>query len=246
MARILIWHAVRAGIDAQVVLFDNWYASRDNLRFFKKLGLSWATRLKKNTKVLYQGQRLTVAQLAASVPKANYHYYAQLGARARSFVVTAFGVEIKLTAIKDDSHVERDRVKFLATNLISLTCLEHIEWYRRRWSIECFFRDAKQLLGLSGCQARAVNPILTHIILVCVAYVLLQLLKPVGPRPMVSVVRSQHALVALRLLVRIDGTLELMRLAPSGRFDPADLDHLFIPVRTRLSGDCLPKTLKFP
>ena len=246
LARLLVWDVMRAGLQVDVITFDNWYASRQNIRFFTRLGLRWVTSLKKNTKVGYQQQRLTVAALGASVPKANYHYYRSITARARSFAVTAFGATATLTVVKDDSHPERGHTKFLATNLTSLTTLEHVAWYRRRWPIECFFRDCKQLLSLGGCQARTAQPILTHLVPVCIAYVVLQLFKSLGPVPQVSVNRRRNALVALRVLVSPDGAVALVRLMASGRFEPVDLDHLFHPIRTRLSDTLLPRTLEFP
>lgn len=246
LARALVWEVVRAGTSATVILFDNWYASRENIRFFGRLGLGWATRLKKNTTVVFEGQKLTVAQLGATVARANYHYYASLSARARSFSVTVFGVAAQLTVVQHDTHPERDRTKFVVSNLAGLTTAERVAWYRRRWPIECFFRDCKQLLGLCGCQARTAQAILTHLLLVCVAYVVLQLVKPLAPGPRLSVNRSQHALVALRVLVSAETAARLVRLTPTGRFDSVDLEHVWIPVRTRLSGILLPRNLEFP
>lgn len=246
LARILVWEAVRAGIDADVILFDNWYASRKNLRFFTRLGLEWGTRLKKNTVVTYQGQRLTVGEVARAITKTNYHYYAALGARARSFEVHLFGLAVHLTVVQDDTHAEADRVKYLATTMAGLTCRERVQWYRRRWPIECFFRDSKQVLGLSACQAREAQAVLTHIVLVCVASVVLQMVKPIASGPRLSVTQSRHALVMLRVLVLPDGFTSLVLLTSSGQVLPIDLDQLWSPVRTRLSGISLPKSLEFP
>ena len=49
-------------------------------------------------------------------------------------------------------------------------------------TIEVFFRDAKQLRGLGRAQVRQPQAVLTHIVLVCLAYVGLQLLKPLSPQ----------------------------------------------------------------
>ena len=151
-----------------------------------------------------------------------------------------------MTVVQNDTHPERDRTKFIVSNLSGLTTVGRVEWYRRRWPIECFFRDCKQLLGLCGCQARTGQAILTHIVLVCVAYVVLQLVKPLTPGPRLSVNRSRHALVALRVLVSSEATAHLVRLTASGRFDPVELEHVWTPVRTRLSGITLPRSLEFP
>lgn len=241
LARGLVWQVVRAGVRAQVLLFDNWYASRENLRVFSRLGLVWVTRLKSNTVVLSQGQRRTVKQVAQSVAKVNYHYYAKLRARVRSFEVKLGGRPVKLTVIKDDTHEESGRTKYLATSELSVSHCDHVQWYRRRWAIEVFFRDAKQMLGLGRSQARTAQAVLTHIVLVCVSYVALQLLKPLGSQPHLSVSQSKKALGALRLLQNPSDTASLVWLKTEGRFEPVEVEHLWTPVRTRLSGISLPE-----
>ena len=246
LARALVWRVVRAGIRVQFLLFDNWYASRHNLRGFARLHLAWVTRLKSNTRVRYQGRTLSVKQVAATVVTANYHYYAPLGARARSFAVEWLGKPIKLTVVKHDSHPERDRTKYLATSELSLSTAAHVQWYRRRWPVEVFFRDAKQLLGLGRSQARQPQAVLTHLMLVCMAYVGLQLLKPLRPHPQLSVSQSKKALLPLRLLVSAKGVADLVRLKPTGQFEPVEMEELWKPLRTRLGGLELPEHLGVP
>jgi hypothetical protein len=196
--------------------------------------------------VCYQGRTLTVAQVAATVATANYHYYAPLGARARSFVVEWLGKPIKLTVVKHDSHPERDRTKYLATSELSLSNAEHVRWYRRRWPVEVFFRDAKQLLGMGRSQVRQPQAVLTHLVLVCLAYVGLQLLKPLQPQPPLSVSQSKKALLPLRLLVSAHGVAHLVRLKPTGQFEPVELEEFWEPIRTRFGGLELPEHLGVP
>jgi hypothetical protein len=246
LARALVWRVVRAGIRVQFILFDNWYAARHNLRGFARVHLAWVTRLQNNTRVRYQGRTLTVQQVAATVTPANYPYDAQLGARARSFVVEWLGKPVKLTVVKHDSHPERDRTKYLATSELSLSTAEHVRWYRRRWPVEVFFRDAKQLLGLGRSQARQPQAVLTHLVLVCVAYVGLQLLKPLRPHPQLSVSQSKKALLPLRLLVTSTGAASLVRLTATGQFEPVAVEDFWQPLRTRLGGLELPEHLGVP
>jgi hypothetical protein len=246
LARALVWRIGRAGIQGRFILFDNWYAWRENLHCFTRLELAWVTRLKSNTQVRYQGRTLTVQQVAPTVAPANYHYYAALGARARSFGVELFGRPVKLTVVNHDSHPERDRTKYLATSELSLSNAEHVRWYRRRWPVEVFFRDAKQLLSLGRSQVRQPRAVLTHIVLVCVAYVGLQLLKPLRPQPHLSVGQSKKALLPLRVLVHPGGAACLVRLTATGQFASVEGEDLLEPLRTRLGGLELPKHLGVP
>jgi IS4 transposase len=246
LARALVWQVVRTKIKVRFILFDNWYASRQNLRCFTCWHLVWVTRLKNNTRVRFHGRPMNVKQVAATVATANYHYYAQLRARARSFAVELFGQPVKLTVVKHDTHPERDRTKYLATSELSLSNAEHVGWYRRRWPIELFFRDAKQLLGLNRSQVRQPQAVLTHIVLVCLAYIGLQLLKPLSAKPRLSVSQSKKALLPLRLLVTPKGAARLVRLTAAGQFEPVEVAELWEPIRTRVAGLELPEHLGVP
>ena len=54
--------------------------------------------------------------------------------------------------------------------------------YSRRWSIEVFFKDTKQLLGLGQYQNASYKAAVTHLHLVCFAYALLTHIAIKGER----------------------------------------------------------------
>jgi hypothetical protein len=245
LARALVWKLRRRGVKADYVLFDNWYAADDNLKLFERLGLHWVTRAKHNLKVEFAGHKLTVSQVAATVQKPCYHYYQALGARARSFRVKRDGRILLLVVLKDDRSQEGGRTKYLLTDDLSLTTCAVVKWYRKRWSIEVFFRDCKQLLGLSACEARSAEAIVSHIVLVCVAYTLLQLFKPASQVPHPSVCVIQHELTALVMLFDKRRGLVAQRQAPDGQLLKVELKHFLNPIRTRLPQLVIPKQLVF-
>jgi hypothetical protein len=242
LAQVLV---LRRGLPVEYVLFDNWYAARGNFRLFERLHLHWVTRAKGNYRVLWDGVSLTIKQVAATVPKANYHYYASLRARARSFVVEKDGRCLKLTVLKNDAGPEGGRTKYLLTNALHLTTREVIAWYRRRWAIEVFFRDCKQYLGLGRSEVRQPSEIIAHVFLVCVAYTALQLLKPQGHEANVSVRADKHALAPLLLVVLPTGERCAQRLLANGGSERILLEHLLSPVRTRLPAFPLAESLDF-
>lgn len=55
----------------------------------------------------------------------------------------------------------------------TLTAPKMVTSYEKRWSIEVFFKDSKQLLGLGHYQNRPYQAAVTHLHLVCFAYALL-------------------------------------------------------------------------
>jgi hypothetical protein len=56
----------------------------------------------------------------------------------------------------------------------NITAKEHIAFYRLRWVIEVFFRTAKQKLGFSNCQSRAIEKQNSHVFSIFYTYTKLQ------------------------------------------------------------------------
>jgi hypothetical protein len=83
-------------------------------------------------------------------------------------------------------------------------------------------------------------------VVVCLAYVVLQLLKPLSPKPHLSVSQSKKALLPLHLLVTPKGTARLVRLTTAGQFEPVEVSELWEPIRTRVAGLELPEHLGVP
>jgi len=65
------------------------------------------------------------------------------------------------------------KVLALATNDPSLSPYKILTSYEKRWSIEVFFKDAKQHLGLGQYQNGSLTAAVNHLHLVCFAYSLL-------------------------------------------------------------------------
>ena len=65
------------------------------------------------------------------------------------------------------------KVLGLVTDDPKLSARQMIHTYDDRWSIEVFFKDGKQLLGLGQYQNGSYEAAVTHLHLVCFAYALL-------------------------------------------------------------------------
>ncbi|MFC1765812.1 transposase [Planctomycetota bacterium] len=61
----------------------------------------------------------------------------------------------------------------LVTDDPKLSAIQMIKTYNQRWSIEVFFKDSKQLLGLGQYQNLSYEAAVSHLHLVCFAYALL-------------------------------------------------------------------------
>lgn len=90
IARILIYYVVRHHIPFSYLVFDNWYASKKNLRFFDRLSITFITRLRSNTWLIHDNERQKVHKLT----RYECHYYPELDAYVRQFEVKypGFGI----------------------------------------------------------------------------------------------------------------------------------------------------------
>jgi len=231
IARILVYYVIRHHIPFSYLTFDNWYAAKQNLNFFNKLGITFVTRLRKNTWIIHQDTKKKVAKLN----KNEFHYYDQLNAYVRQFQVKypRFGTGI-LAVVKNDKHEEPGKTKYLFTNAPSITNRELVSRYRSRWNIEVFFRNCKQHFGLSACQAQMMPQVILHVHMVFLAYVLTQLLMVDNPMPMEQM---QKHLRSLHCLCLPDEEPKLVSMNEDGALLPITLEELMNPIRTRIYGN---------
>jgi hypothetical protein len=228
LARILVYWAVRHHIPCTYLTFDNWYASKQNLRFFTHLGLLFVTKLRHNAWISYDNTSRRVSWFT----RFDAHYYDDLDAYVRQFPIhyPGFGTG-RLALVKHDKHAEPDRTKYLFTNACNLTNREFVLRYRNRWIIECFFRACKQSFGLGACQAQMMSQVLLHVRMVFLAYTMMQLLRT---DPASSLEQMQMNLRSLNCLVIPKNRPQLVWQQENGRLLPVTLETLLLPLRTRI------------
>jgi len=228
IARILVYYVVRHGIPFSYLTFDNWYAGKQNLRFFDKLSIKFVTRLRNNTWIVHENERQKIQKLT----KCECHYYGKLNAYVRHFHVKypGFGTGY-LAIVKNDKHEEPGRIKYLFTNDLSLSNREIVLRYRSRWHVEVFFRTCKQNFGLTACQAQMMPQVILHGRMVFLAYVLAQLLLADDS---ISVGEMQKHLRSLHCLHRPKEAPKLVFMQGDGTLIPTTLEELINPIRTRI------------
>jgi hypothetical protein len=228
IARTLIYYVVRHHIPFSYLTFDNWYASKQNLRFFDKLSIKFVTRLRNNTWIVHENER----QKIQKITKYECHYYGTLNAYVRHFQVTypGFGTG-SLAIVKNDKHEEPGKTKYLFTNDLSLTNTEIVLHYRSRWQVEVFFRTCKQNFGLSACQAQMMPQVILHVRMVFLAYVLTQLLLADDS---ISVGEMQKHLRSLHCLYQPNEAPKLVSMQQDGTLLPIILEDVINPFRTRI------------
>ncbi|MGK0315087.1 MAG: hypothetical protein ACI86M_001315 [Saprospiraceae bacterium] len=67
--------------------------------------------------------------------------------------------------------------KYLVTTDMTLSFIKTMKLYQIMWTIEVFFKDAKQHLNLQGCQSNDFDAHISHYSLVCMEFTALSLIK---------------------------------------------------------------------
>jgi len=228
IARILVYWVVRHNIRFAYLTFDNWYASKQNLRFFDSLGIKFVTRLRKNTWVIHDN----VEKKVSFMTKYECRYYDKLNAYVKQFEVKypRFGIGY-LAVVKNDKHEEPGKTKYLFTNDPSLTNVEFVIRYRSRWHIEIFFRTCKQSFGLCACQAQMMPQVILHVRMVFLAYTLTQLMMV---DKSMSMEQMQKHLRSLYCLYLPKEAPKLVAMQENGLLTSVKLEEFIKPIRTKI------------
>lgn len=181
LARILVYLVLRKGVKPLYVVFDAWYASKGNLKFFNRLGLIWVTRIKKNCRLGFQDRALLAKTIGSRLLKVKRPYtFQDLALQGRSATVDWGSLKgLTFVVVKDGLDEERPTLSYLLSN-DPVATRTLIERYKSRWMVEVFFRDAKQHLGFAAYQGRCVEGAIRHICLVFIAAVVLDRIKGKG------------------------------------------------------------------
>lgn len=222
IARTLIKWAIHRGIRPEYVTFDNWYASKENMKLVvKELGLEFATRLKKNARLLWNGRKLQARTIGRRL-LAERRSYSRNGtwARATTVVVGELGA-MTFVAVKDDLDGLGCGVRYLLASAPRMSAALVVERYKSRWIIETFFEDLKQHLSLASYQGRTLDGQTAHVALSFTGLVVLDALRKNAG---LTLGQAREAAMRLVFARTSRGECELVSLAqaPAGALDGLD------------------------
>jgi len=183
----MLKQAYARGVDAANILFDSWFAHDIIIAKILDIGYHVICRCKVGrVKYCYQGYKYTAKQLFSKVARKRMKWIPELG-----FYATSIRVSLPHTGqvnlVFSQPQPRTKFALFLATDL-DLEAPEILRTYAKRWSIEMFFRDAKQHLGLGREQNRDFDAVIAHQSFVLIRYQLLSFMirlseqrEPIGP-----------------------------------------------------------------
>ena len=213
LARLLLRWAIHRKIKPEYVTFDNWYASKENMQFIaKELKLEFATRLKKNARLNWNGRRVQARTIGTRL-LAGTRAYRRDGtvARATQVVVGELGA-MTFVVTTDDLDGQGAGVRYLLGSAPRDSAARVVERYRNRWIIETLFEDAKQCLSLQSYQGRTLDGQMTHIALCFAGIVALDAMRAQSGMTFGQAVEAARRLVFARTA---RGEYELVSLAPA-------------------------------
>jgi SRSO17 transposase len=171
-----------AGIKV-MVLFDAYYLCRTVVKACREQGFHFASTLKSNRRLSKQGWRLKAGRYGRNLCRRRRTDTLDLAkpyGRVRYRFVDAGWLEVSNLG---PLHVVFSRkgtskmILGLVTDAPELSAADVIRTYEKRWTIEQWVKDVKQLLGLGHYQNRPYWAAVTHLHLVCFAYALLTHLR---------------------------------------------------------------------
>ena len=173
------------------VVFDAHYTAGWFTKRLHRLGIVWQGELQAATIVHYRGRRQSVAALAQTL---RLKWRAHLGLRAVALRVYApkYG-SLRLVVTKN----RHGNFEYRGTNDLGADLTTVAQRKRARWSIETIFRDSKQFAGLEACQGWTNAPMVRHVALVFLTFIVLQLLRT-QPKETVGGVKDRWQLAVTR------------------------------------------------
>lgn len=168
---LLTW-ARQRGFTPTAVLFDAYYLAKPVIRFLRKAGWHWVSRIKANRNLKRNGKTFKPKDWPRLAKPSMMRRKTRAPRLDRSVVAELPGWgPVRVIAVR---HKHDKEARYLVGSNPAWGRGRIEALYGHRWAIEVGFRDASQLLGLHDCQCRRFRAQENHVALVFVAYLFLK------------------------------------------------------------------------
>ena len=161
------------------VLFDSYYLCPVVVKSCRKKGFRFVSVLKSNRNLFKNGRKLKTGKYGKNMfrnHKKKTLCICKSNGNVKYRYIDAGWMDVgkigRLHVIFSRKNAD-PKILGLVTDAPKLSACQMIRTYDDRWSIEVFFKDTKQLLGLGQYQNVSLEAAVTHLHLVCFAYALL-------------------------------------------------------------------------
>ena len=158
-----------------IVAFDSWFFCRQIVEAVAARGWDWVTQAESNRLVCFNGEETNVTALALGLSEKQFK---RVKIKGDALSLCCFEVWMsKVGSVRLVIAKEEEGFHFYVSNRLDWSAQQVLLAYKMRQSIEVFYRDAKQNLGLEAYQMRRGRGAIIHWHLAFNAYTLLALLR---------------------------------------------------------------------
>jgi len=158
-----------------IVPFDSWFFCRQIVEAVAARGWDWVTQAESNRLVFFNGEETNVTALALGLSQKQFK---TVKVKGEEFSLCSFEVWMsKVGSVRLVVAKKEDGFHFYVSNRVDWSEKQVLLAYKVRQSIDVFYRDAKQNLGLEAYQMRRGRGAIIHWHLAFNAYTLLALLR---------------------------------------------------------------------
>jgi predicted nucleic acid-binding Zn finger protein len=170
----MFWFAISQGLMIDYVLMDSWFTCDAFIKAVKRVKRQTVHLIgmykTPKTKFDYMGEKLTHSQIRNRLGKAKR--CRKLKLYYKEALVRYNDVEIRMYFSRKGTN---GKWRVFITTDTSLSFIRMIEIYQIRWTIEVFFKESKQLLGLGKCQSNDFDAQIADITITMIQHILLTL-----------------------------------------------------------------------
>jgi len=170
----MMQYAISQSIKASFVLCDTWFFCINLLQFVVKKNMTLISGVKMGKlNFSYKGKNYSPKALL-NISKRKAKYCRKLKIHYIPLIVCYKGIEIQLFFVR---YANQTKWRIIMNSNTKMSFLKTIEIYQIRWSIEVFFKETKQYLGLGKCHSTDFDAHIAHISMTCILFIALALKK---------------------------------------------------------------------
>ena len=179
----MLERALDAGVEANYLLIDSWYAKPDFIKQADDLGMPVIARLPNNKLIWnFKGKNKTLNAIYNRLKNIRHKQSGKHGKISYKYFDTivehATLGKIKLVFL----HTGKDLLIFISTDL-QLLAKEILATYKKRWNIEQGYKDLRNLFGLGKEENRIYEALIAKITLSMFAYNIVSYINRIKHEP---------------------------------------------------------------
>ena len=157
------------------VMSDSWYSSKNLLELCRQRGFHFIGAVKSNRKLALGQDNLQVKDWQALLPKSAFERVKLKEHRYKVWTASGHLSCGQVVKALINRRIGVKKWHYLISTDLNLSAKTIIACYLVRWEVENFYRAAKQILGWTDYQMRALKAIENHVLMMMVTHAYLEI-----------------------------------------------------------------------